>query len=94
MLKSREGGQKKLIKNVHLKLYNNAVNRTDLPIDAMIKFETRAPMRSVRRGQSLIILWWAAALFENFPTQKNKSDIWILGIGFALMNSPYCWTPL
>ena len=65
------------------------MNRTDLPIDAMIKFETRAPMRSVRRGQSLIILWWAAALFENFPTQKNRSDIWILGIKFALMNAPY-----
>ena len=57
----------------------------------MIKFETRAAMRSVRRGQSLIILWWAAALFENFPTQKYKSDIWILGIKFALMNAPYWW---
>ena len=69
------------------------MNRTDLPIDAMIKFETRAAMRSVRRGQSLIILWWAAALFENFPTQKGQIDIWILGIKFALMNAPYLGIP-
>jgi hypothetical protein len=65
------------------------VNRTDLPIDAMIKFETRAPMRSVRRGQSLIILWWAVGPFRKFPNPKGQIDIWILGIKFALMNSPY-----
>ena len=49
------------------------MNRTDLPIDAMIKFETRAPMRSVRRGQSLIILWWAVGPFRKFPNPKRTN---------------------
>ena len=44
-------------------------------------------MRSVRRGQSLIILWWAVGPFRKFPNPKGQIDIWILGIGFALMNS-------
>ena len=32
------------MKKAHLWLYHNEVNRTDLPIDAMIKFEARAAM--------------------------------------------------
>jgi hypothetical protein len=33
----------------------------------------------------------AAALFEKIQNQKRKMDIWILGIGFALINECYPW---
>jgi len=72
MLQSREGGQKKLVKKAIPWLPYMGVAQTNLPIEAMLKFETRAPMRSVRRGQSLIILWWAVGPFRKFPNPKEQ----------------------
>jgi hypothetical protein len=36
-------------------LYDNGVNRTDLPINASIKFDCRAACSLYERGQSLMI---------------------------------------
>ena len=75
MLQSREGGQKKLVKKAPPWLPYMGVSQTNLPIEAMLKFEFVSIMAPSNTGHGSMFWWPAAALFENFPTQKNRSDI-------------------
>ena len=88
MLQSREGGQKKLVKKAIPWLPYMGVAQTNLPIEAMLKFEFVSIMTPSNTGLGSMF-WRRRTLFENFPTQKNRSDIWILGIEFVHKNAPY-----
>ena len=74
MLQSREGGQKKLVKKAEPWLPYMEVAQTNLPIEAMLKFELVSIMTPSYTGQALCFV----ALFEKHQNQKRKTDIWIL----------------
>ena len=59
------------MKMVPLWLYHNEVNRTDLPIDAMIKFEARAAMGLSDHVRCTIDIWSNVVCARNTTFRKD-----------------------
>ena len=73
MLQSREGGQKKLVKNVLPWLPYMGVAQTNLPIDAMIKFEFVLIMTPSNTGLGSYVLVSGGRPFSKI-SQPKRTD--------------------
>jgi signal-transduction protein with cAMP-binding, CBS, and nucleotidyltransferase domain len=96
MLQIFKGGQNRLMKKVKPWMYDNGVNvnRTDLPIDAMIMFETRAIIRYLvfQAGKKLDdFLMGGRLLFEAPQNQKRKMKSLRSRNCIALINDAYSY---
>ena len=72
MLQSREGGQKKLVKKVTPWLPYMGVAQTNLPIEAMLKFEFVSIMTPSNTGLGSMFLVIGGGPFRKFPNPKEQ----------------------
>ena len=75
MLQSREGGQKKLVKKAPPWLPYMGVAQTNLPIEAMLKFEFVSIMTPSNTGLGSMFLVIGGGPFRKFPNPKERTPV-------------------